>query len=257
MTFLRRFTIYQWTALILGVLAIIGGQAVGYAQTVPQLFLASALAVCMDFGVGRWRMLPVRFPWSGLITGMIIAMVLPPHIVWWHVLLVVGFGMGSKYLIQYKHKNIFNPAAFGLCVGLLLLHIQMGWWAANDPVLTIILGSLLLVKLPGRWKLIWMYLAVTLACIGIRSIAYNISVVDQVYLIIGTAFYFLFFILTDPKTSPLRSWAMLLFAATAAGVSFALFLLFPSSIFLVGLLVANLCTPVFAKMHKRAAIPSA
>jgi len=97
--------------------------------------------------------------------------------------------------------------------------------------------------------MIFSFFATLSVLIFARSLANNTSFVDQIYLVIGTSFFFVFFMLTDPKTAPLRSEDLIIFGMIAALGTFASVLYWPATIFIGGLLIANLAVPILNKIN--------
>lgn len=247
---LKPVSIYQWTGYLLLILALVGGWKVGYQTVWLQMGLSLLLCVGVDAIIWWRKTKRFRFSWTGLIAAVIIASVLPPSAVWWQVLLISALAMGSKYLIRYQYQNIFNPAAFGLVAGLLLFHTQLGWWGEGYPVVTILLGSFALTRVRRHWTVVWSFMGVTLLLIILRSFIFDVSFYNQAYVLFGTSFFFTFFMLTEPKTSPIKPLGLLAFSGTVAVVSFFTFLWWSAGTFLLGLLVANLLTPVLKRFQR-------
>lgn len=253
---LKPVSIYQWTGYSLLLLGVVNGYAVGYSKIYQQVLLACGICLGVDAAVWWQKTKKYRFSWTALITALIIAEVLAPQELWWHVMVVSFVAIGSKYFLRFKGKTIFNPAAFGLLAAVLLFQAPLVWWGENIPVLVILLGGYILTRLRGRWILIWSFLATLLLCMLFRSVFFNTLFQDQALVLFGTSFFFLFFMLTEPKTSPSQGWTLGIFGGLVALLSVFSSVFIPTTTFLLGLLLANLVSPFLNQLSlpKRASV---
>jgi Na+-transporting NADH:ubiquinone oxidoreductase subunit NqrB len=185
----------------------------------------------------------IRISESAIITGLIIAAVTAPNANPFSILAVSLIAIFSKFLLKYNNRPVFNPAAFSLLIGTLLLQTQLSWWIDYNHIITIIAGSILLIPYRGKWKMIYAFIIPTILLITGRAILLNLPVVDAIYFNTGITFFFSFFMLTDPKTSPMMANQLITFGIIAAIGSFLCLLFYPPATLLGGLLTANLITP--------------
>lgn len=241
-----KLNLKDWVIIYLAALALIGGWHYGYEKVAAQIIVSSA--VCLIFAAVLKALKKKKmFSRSALITGLIIGLVLAPGEVLWRVILICLIAMASKF-IKFNNRHIFNPAAFGLLAGL-FFGTQMGWWAAYSAPLVIIVGAHLLYELKGRWKMIFSFFAALIVLIFAQSLMLDASFVDQVYLVIGTSFFFAFFMLTDPMTAPFKPKDLVIFGIIAAAGTFASVIYWPPAVFIGGLLMANLAVPILNKIN--------
>lgn len=233
----------QYTIILLCLLATISGYKYGYENVLGQLAVAVLITGITNSAIEYFRTKTLRISDSGLITGLIIAMVLAPN----SPLLLTGLlsilAIASKYILRINNRPVFNPAALGLMIGLIFFKTALGWWGDYYHILTIVAGSILLIKFPGRWKMIFAFLITLSALIISKAQISGPSAFDQLYLNISISSFFIFFMLTDPKTSPLLPNQFVTFGILAAIGSFAAAIFLPSTIFVSGLLLADLSVP--------------
>lgn len=233
----------QYTIILLCLLAAVSGYKYGYENILGQMSVAVLMTGIASSSIEYFRTKTLRISDSGLITGLIIAMVLAPN----SSLLLTGLlsimAIASKYILRINNRPIFNPAAFGLMIGLIFFKTALGWWGDYYHILTIIAGSILLIKFPGRWKTIFAFLVTLSVSIIFKAQISGPSAFDQLYLNISVSSFFIFFMLTDPKTSPLLPNQFIAFGIFAAVGSFIGATLLPSSLFVSGLLIADLSVP--------------
>src|SRR3990167_8123472 len=145
--------------------------------------------------------------------------------------------------IEYLRTKTWRISDSGLIIGVLFFKAVLGWWGDYYHILTIIAGSILLTKYTGHWKMIFAFLANLSILILGRALISGSSVIDQLYLIVSISSFFIFFMLTDPKTSPLLPDKFIVFGTLAAVGSFISVIFLPSALFVAGLLAADLFVP--------------
>lgn len=154
---------------------------------------------------------------SSIITGMIIGYVLSSDEVWWKFTLAALLAISSKYLIVFKKKHIFNPAAFGIFLSTLILGAATQWngtyiWYVFAPF-----GIYFAQKIK-KTEIIIGYAIVSLALFGTQAVLQRVSLLN----IFGYFSYFYIFIMViEPKTTPFKSMAKYLFGAGTAALIFA------------------------------------
>jgi len=233
----------QYTIVLLFCLAIVSGYRYGYENILGQMAVAILLAGATNSAIEYLRTKTWRISDSGLITGLIIAMVLAPNSSLPLAGLLSVLAIASKYILRINNRPVFNPAAFGLMIGVLFFKAVLGWWGDYYHILTIIAGSILLTNYTGHWKMIFAFLANLSILILGRALISGSSVIDQLYLIVSISSFFIFFMLTDPKTSPLLPDKFIVFGTLAAVGSFISVIFLPSALFVAGLLAADLFVP--------------
>jgi len=91
------------------------------------LALAVVLAAGVESAILYFRTKAFKLTPSSAITGLIIGYVLSSDQEWWKFLVACALAILSKYLILFKKKHIFNPAAFGILLTLALFGAQSQW----------------------------------------------------------------------------------------------------------------------------------
>ena len=155
---------------------------------------------------------------SSLITSFILYFLLWPSFELNNVLLFAFVGivaMLSKYILAYKKKHIFNPAAIA-CVALIFFNSGALWWVATANMLpvTLILG-LLVVRKIRRLQMFFTFIFVTTASFLVQAQINHLNIVDQT-LQFFTSFPVIFFgtiMLTEPLTTPPTRRLQLIYAA--------------------------------------------
>ena len=90
------------------------------------------------------------YPFSSLVSGILIALIISPISSMPVLFLAVIFGFLSKQFLKVNGRNIFNPAAFGIVVSSLLFQTPISWWSVAPGgwiFLIILFSSLTIYKL--------------------------------------------------------------------------------------------------------------
>jgi Na+-translocating ferredoxin:NAD+ oxidoreductase RnfD subunit len=134
----------------------------------------------------------------------------------------------SKYVVRVKHRHIFNPSNFGICVMLFLasesvatLSIQ---WGNNVWAMLVIwlLGSAIVWRL-RRFHICAVYVVSFLAFALLRSWIVGDPWQSEVSPITGPEYQlFIFFMITDPKTTVRSRGGQCLVAFFVAAVEMVL-----------------------------------
>lgn len=192
------------------------------------LSLSTLLLVCYAVNtlLARvWQAMPSKESW--LITALILFFILPPTNTPERFLGLVGVGivaMASKYLLAYRRKHLFNPAAVALVIGSLLGISSAVWWVGSQtlfPLLALI-GLLILRKL-RHVTLAVVFVAATLLTV----MAFNLNnelglgAVLQTAVMSSPLVFLGAVMLTEPATMPSTKGWRLIFAALVGVLSVA------------------------------------
>jgi len=101
--------------------------------------------------------------YSSLITSLILCCILPPATSAHRLALIALanlIAISSKYVLAYKHKHLFNPAAIAALIMGITSLLPATWWVGSPAMLplTILLGLAILRKL-HRFQLFFTFLA--------------------------------------------------------------------------------------------------
>ncbi len=147
-------------------------------------------------------------PESAIITGLILALIMPPTPTGTGLLFLLaasGLAMASKYILSYRNKHIFNPAAVAVFLTALGPHQSASWWVATSSMLPfILLGGILLTRKLSRADMVISFLMSTTITTAAFSLAMGSHLgTDLKDMFLNSAALFLGFVmLTEPYTSP-------------------------------------------------------
>ncbi|HKE54270.1 MAG TPA: hypothetical protein VKC55_05825, partial [Actinomycetota bacterium] len=222
--------------------------ALGFRVSVPQILVAIVVCAVIEVGWTLHNTGALVWPASAMLTGSGVALILRlsdmqgnDHWSWrgWYVFaLVAGLSLLTKYAIRYRGSHVFNPSNVGLVAAFLLLGSARiepldFWWAPFDgwmiaAYVIILAGGLLItarLHLLGMSAAFWLTLA---AGIGILAASGHCMTARWSFEpVCGAHFWwvivfspeiliFLFFMITDPKTTPAGRVARIVFGGAVA-----------------------------------------
>ncbi len=247
---IKRLNLLDFTLALLLAMCLVALLS-GNGAALPSLVSATVCAALLDFILNAVLKGKQYLPKSGIAAGLIVGMVLGPSGVV-PAAIVSGVAVLSKHVLRYNGRQLFNPAAFGLVAGTLLLGTADSWWAATvtwfQPLTLLlvplaILASWRVAKLRLTLASIASYAVLTVAYIGVGSVLSTAGAFNLLSLL-----FFAGVMLVEPFTSTSRKNAMLAQGILVSLVSWALLVFAPSvagaaDVLLVSLLLVNLAVP--------------
>jgi Na+-transporting NADH:ubiquinone oxidoreductase subunit NqrB len=183
-------------------------------------------AVGSQFLCTRLFHLPRFDPLSPLITSLSLTLLLRTDDAMFAAI-AASLAIGSKFLIRYQGKHIFNPANFAL-VSLMLLSdhawVSSGQWgsAAIGAFVLACLGFLVLTR-ARRAETTIAFIAIYGALLFGRAIWLDDPIAIPMHqLQNGALLIFAFFMISDPKTTPNTAGGRIFFAALVASVAYTI-----------------------------------
>jgi ferredoxin-NADP reductase/Na+-transporting NADH:ubiquinone oxidoreductase subunit NqrB len=213
-------------ALVLSLFDLVGPDPV---ELIATLLVLAAVCVGVDAAAQRVLNLPWRLE-SSLITAHILLFVLRPTL---ELAGLAGIAIAaavaslSKYLLAWRGRHIFNPAAVGATV-LTLLSLawpalgSSAWWVGTPALAApvIVLGLAVLVR-TEKLRVVAVFLVTAVAVAVIRTAAQyqaagvEVEILDVLWPVLWSSpFLFLgAFMLSEPLTLPPRRWQQFTVAA--------------------------------------------
>lgn len=240
-------------AAILLAYVLLGITVLGFNRSPAQVLQTVATAVLLDFALHAIlrRGAPPLFPFSALISGLGLSILVNYAHGPWLASLPVVFAIGSKYLFTFRGRHVYNPALFGVVASLLLGQGYLSespayQWGGSFAALAFVatLGSMLFVLPVRRAALILSFLGFYVLALGLRAWFLRHHMPMETWFmgaLTSPAFFlFTFFMLTDPATSPASRRGQIGVAAAIVAVDFVLHLkLALSTLFFAAFLVAS------------------
>jgi Na+-translocating ferredoxin:NAD+ oxidoreductase RnfD subunit len=213
-----------------------------------QIAVTIATALLTQYTGTRYFGLPSFDPKSALISGLSLCLLLRTHDL--AVAALAAFiAIGSKFVIRWKAKHVFNPTNLALVV---MLSSGLGWISPGQwgqvawfGFLTACLGSLVVTRAARAdvtlaFLVFYVGLLVTLALWLGDPLAIPLHQIES-----GALLIFAFFMISDPKTTPDSRAGRITFAALVALAALSVqFGLFRSNGPLWGLIVCAPLVPI-------------
>jgi len=221
-------------AAVIITIHVLGQVGLHFSVSVPQILAAILASAVLEVALTFRQSRAFVWPASAMLTGSGVALILrvvgtPPDQPWntdyWYIFAGVAvFSLLTKYVIRYRGNHVFNPSNIGLVVAFVVLGSTRVepldfWWGPLSIWLVIayavIVGGGLLItrrlRLLGLAAAFWLTLLVSLGvlagsghCMTANWAFAPVCGVDywRVIVISPEVLIFLFFMITDPKTTP-------------------------------------------------------
>src|SRR5436190_1198136 len=199
----------------------------GILESWDRTLLAIAVSIVVELTLGRIFLGKWLHPASAYITGISVG-ILVRSPAFWPYALCSAISIMSKYVLRVKGRHIWNPSNFGLSVLFFLaadtmagLSIQWGNYLA--PLLVIwILGSIIIWR-AKRFHISATYVVAFFLFAFLRSWLTGHPWQAEVAPITGPMYQlFVFFMITDPKTTVKSKWGQCVVVFLVAFVEFIL-----------------------------------
>jgi len=191
-------------------LILLAGQlSYGILESYERTLLAIVTALAMELILGRiflgkWLNLASAYI-SGISVGILVR-----SPAFWPYAVAAALAITSKYVLRYKGRHLFNPSNFGISVVLFLLPttaamLSIQWGNNIYSLITIwVLGSIIVARVK-RFNITLTYVVSFLVLAVIRAHIIHEPVLSEISPLTGPEYQlFIFFMITDPKTT-LRS----------------------------------------------------
>lgn len=210
---------------LLSIYVLLGITVLGFNRTPSQIALVVAACCSLDVFLHRLIKGQWLFPFSALITGLSLSILVNYAHGGYVVLIPVFFAIASKYLITYNGRHVFNPALFGIVAALLvggnMLSVSPAYqWGGGIAMAAFIVTAAIMIvtKKINRSALIISFLLFYALALAYRAALTRYHVPPEVLFmgaVTSPALYlFTFFMITDPATSPNSRIGQILMAAT-------------------------------------------
>lgn len=258
----------RWTdprlpfAGILTLYGVLGFSFFGFNRSPAQMATIVITGSVLDAALGWLLRKEKVFPLSGYISCCSLALLLNYSHQNWLLFLPVWLTIGSKYVLTFEGKHVYNPSMFGVATSLLLsrelITAAPAYQWANGAVAMsafIIMAALVLFFFRvGRGWLVVSFLTFYALQTALRAYVMRHHLPPEV-LFLGTLgapsfFIFTFYMITDPGTSPGTPRGQVLLAAALTLVDLVLH--FKESVYTFFYAALTCATVRFLYLHARA-----
>ena len=209
--------------------------------------IAIMTAVLIDVVFYTFQKRKQILPDGSVITGLIIALILGTTTSFLVMIGTVAIAILSKHIVSYKKKPIFNPAAFGLFISVLVFKSQQSWWGAFGDLpwwtlIFILIGGYMITSRVNKYPQVFSFLGTYISLFFLLSLLHIGDTFDALRPpFINATMFFGFFMLTDPPTSPGKPKNQVIFGVLSAIIGTAIYARYGGLIYLfIGLFVGNL-----------------
>jgi hypothetical protein len=218
---------------LLTLYAVLGLTVLRFGRDPLQMSLTVAATCALDMALA-WLLRGGRLvPLSAYISGLSLALLLNYSHDYFLLFLPVLLTVGSKHLITFRGRHVFNPSMFGVAASLMVggdlistapAYQWGGTWAMS--AFLVMAAIALFVARIGRTTLILSFLGFYVLQIALRAHIMRFYLPPEA-LLLGTLssapfFLFVFYMITDPATSPStrRGQVLLALALTLVDLAF-------------------------------------
>ena len=215
---------YTAPLLITGIL-VSGHLSFGILESYEKTLVAIAASIGAELVLSRL----VRGTWphlsSAYISGISVGILVRSPL-YWPFALCSLLSITSKYAIRYKDRHVFNPSNFGICAMLFLAPwavapLSVQWGNYLLPMIVIwIIGSITIYRL-HRFHICLTYVLSFIGFAALRSAITGDMFLAELAPITGPMYQlFIFFMITDPRTTVSSRNGQILVAFLIALVEF-------------------------------------
>lgn len=212
--------------LITGIL-LVAQLGFGVLESYSRTALAIVASIVMELVLAR--VLTGKWPHlaSAYISGISVGILIRSPAFWPYALCSL-ISITSKYAIRWRGRHLWNPSNLGVSAMLFLApasvaSLSVQWGNAVWPMLVIwTLGTIIIWRLK-RFHICFAYVLSFLAFSYVRCLATGEPWLAEVAPITGPMYQlFVFFMITDPKTTVRNKWAQVAVAVAVAFVEMLL-----------------------------------
>jgi enediyne biosynthesis protein E5 len=262
---LKRFDKRYLAPILVTMVLIVGQVTFGFLESWGRTFLAIATSIAIEMLLGR--MIVGKWPHvaSAYISGISIGMLLrSPE--FWPYALCAAISIVSKYVLRVDGRHIWNPSNFGIVAMLVLAadtvaSLSVQWGNNLLPMVVVWAFGAIIIHTLGRFHITLTYVASFIVFAGVRHLVTGHPFLAEAAPLTGPMYQlYIFFMITDPKTTVHPKWAQCLVAFCVAAVEAALrlmqFVHAPYyALFIVGP-IANLIEIALTRAASRQAVPA-
>jgi len=209
--------------ILVTVVLVMGQLAFGFLESWSRTFLAIATSILVEMALGRafsgaWPHLASAYV-SGISIGMLVR---SPE--FWPYALCAAISITSKYVIRVDGRHIWNPSNLGVVAMLVLAAdsvagLSVQWGNNLLPMVVVWCFGTVIIATLGRFHITLTYVISFLLFSVMRAAVTGHPWLAEVAPITGPMYQlYIFFMITDPKTTVHRKWAQCLVAFLVAAV---------------------------------------
>jgi Na+-transporting NADH:ubiquinone oxidoreductase subunit NqrB len=261
----RHFDKRYLAPVLVTIVLVVGQLSFGFLESWWRTGFAILTSIAIEMLLGR--MIAGKWPHlaSAYITGISIGMLLrSPE--FWPYPLCAAISIVSKYVLRVDGRHIWNPSNFGIVAMLVLASdtvasLSVQWGNNLLPMVVVWVFGAVIIHTLGRFHITLTYVASFLFFAGVRHLVTGHPFLAEAAPLTGPMYQlYIFFMITDPKTTVHGKRAQCLvtvcIAAVEAGLRLMQFVHAPYyALFIVGP-IANLIEIALTRAASRHAVPA-
>ena len=209
------------------------------------ILIAITSAVFLDSFITYLKTKHFALTDSSAISGLIIGYVISSGEPGWKFLFASIFAISSKHLIRIKNKHLFNPAAFGILLSVILLGVATRWRGTDLWYVLLPAGIYFLRKI-HKLRIIFGYAVSSLILFSVHAFIQKLPWLEVLKY---QNYFFIFIMLIEPKTTPIGRNGKVIFGISVAALVFILTLCgVQFDLELFSLLILNLAVPALNRL---------
>lgn len=213
--------------MLITMILLVGQLSFGLLESFTRTTLAIVTAMLLELALGR--LMYGKFPnlASAYISGISVG-ILVRSPAFWPYALCSAISITSKYVIRWKGRHLWNPSNFAICCLLLLAPdvvstLSIQWGNNIYPMLIVWTAGALITWRVKRFHITATYVISFIAFAALRGLITGHGFNAEVAPITGPMYQlFIFFMITDPKTTVKQKWAQCLVAFLVAAMEMVL-----------------------------------
>ncbi len=215
--------------ILVTIVLLVGQLTFGFLESWSRTVLAIATAIAVEVVLsrlmwGRWPHLA-----SSYISGISIGMLVRSPAIWPYAL-CSAISITSKYVLRVDGRHIWNPSNFGIVAMLLLASdsvasLSVQWGNMLLPMVVVWCFGSVIIHALGRFHITLTYVASFIGFALVRALVTGHPFLSEVAPITGPMYQlFIFFMITDPKTTvrSFRGQCLVAFLVAAVEAMFRL-----------------------------------
>ncbi|HEY7307570.1 MAG TPA: hypothetical protein VH601_25830 [Bryobacteraceae bacterium] len=213
--------------LFITLILLVGNFSFGLLESFSRTALAISTSVLFEVGLGLLVYRRIPHLASAYITGISVGILIRSPEMWPYAV-CSAIAITSKYVIRWRGHHLWNPSNFSISVMLLLVPeyvaaLSIQWGNTIWPMLIVwVLGALIVYRVK-RFHITATYVISFVALSFIRTTFTGHPFLAEVAPITGPMYQlFIFFMITDPKTTVKPRWAQCLVVFLVAVVEMIL-----------------------------------
>jgi Na+-translocating ferredoxin:NAD+ oxidoreductase RnfD subunit len=218
----------RYLAPILVTMVLVVGQITfGFLESWGRTMLAIATAIAIELVLGKLFTGKIPHLASAYISGISIGMLVrSPEI--WPYALCSAISISSKYLIRVDGRHIWNPSNLGIVAMLVLAadtvaSLSVQWGNTLLPMVTVWLFGAVIINALGRLHVTLTYVVSFIAFAAVRAAVTGHPFLAEAAPLTGPMYQlYIFFMITDPKTTVRTRQGRMLTVFVVAAVEAAL-----------------------------------